>query len=352
MKPKIIFVTGSLEQGGAERVISILSNKLLINYDVSIVCYYNRPHFFTIAPEVNIYNLEKNSSYNNVFSKAVCLRKFLLSQKNCVVVAFMLPYYVFTVLSLLGTKIKIVASERTDPRRHSFFRKILSRLCLYRVKALIVQTETAKSYYPLNIQVKTTVIYNPLSDDIKSIFYKSNTGNVNIVTMSRFVKDKNLQLLIHAFRNLCDSFNNITLTMYGNGPLKDELQKLVRHLNLQDCVFFPGYTLNASEALSEADIYVCSSNYEGLPNSLIEAMSCGIPSVSTRVAGAVDLIADGVNGLLVDIDDLNALTVQLSLLCSNDSLRTKLGKEASKIRELVNPNLITKQWDQLLNNVL
>jgi glycosyltransferase involved in cell wall biosynthesis len=264
----------------------------------------------------------------------------------------MLPYYVFTVLSLLGTKLKIVASERTDPRRHSFYRKILSRLCLFRVNALVVQTESAKSYYPLRIQAKTTIIYNPLGDDFKNNYYKSSTGNINIVTMSRFVKEKNLQLLIHSFDNLKDNFNNITLTMYGNGPLKDELQNLVKHLNLQNRIFFPGHTSNVSRALSEADIYVCSSHYEGLPNSLIEAMSCGIPSVSTRVAGAVDLIEDGVNGLLVNIGDLNAMTTALIKLCNNDSLRDKMGKEASKIRELVNPHLIIKQWEQLLNKVL
>src|SRR5690554_3070818 len=106
MKPTVIFITGTLFQGGAERVISIISEKLLKNYDVNIVCFYSRPVFYKIASGVKLFDLEKDFGCKNIFSKALCLRKFLLSQKKCIVVAFMLPFYVFTVASLWGTNLK------------------------------------------------------------------------------------------------------------------------------------------------------------------------------------------------------------------------------------------------------
>ncbi len=347
-KPCIAFVTGSLANGGAERVISIISSALAKKYNVCIICYYDYPIFYTIDERIEVINMESDWHCYTMTRKAIALRKFITDNNIKVILPFMLPYYTFTIFSLFGTCTKIIASERSDPRKESLFRRLLSKLALLFTSILVVQTEGVKKCFPKKILYKIRVIYNPVNRDfIDARYIPSN--RINIISVGRLYPSKNHMLLISAFAELAEKYDDIILTIYGEGPQREDLENLIKKIGLQERIFLPGPTINVLQQLEKASIFVCSSNHEGMPNAVIEAMVVGVPTISTRVYGSIDLIQNEVNGLLVEIGDLNGMREAIEKLLIDESLRTQIGIAAKQILKLVHPDSICEQWIKLVD---
>ena len=161
---KIVFTLASLGSGGAERVVSLLANKMAEQgYQMEIICLKFNDVYYKLHPEVKV-TLAMQQTKNRL-TEVFWLRKYIKQEKPDVVIAFTEGVYCFTIAALLGTKIPVIASERLDPSAMTWKRNLLKRLLLPYADWLVVQTKTIKDYFPQTIQKKTSVIYNPVKDE-------------------------------------------------------------------------------------------------------------------------------------------------------------------------------------------
>lgn len=343
IRMKIIFITGTMRSGGAERVISILSSQLIEHYEVDILCYYSAPIFYNVDYRVNIVDITKEWQCNTHLCKLISLRKYVKSQKKSVVISFMMPFYIFSAISLLGIKTPFIAAERSDPNSAPKIRQILSKLLMFKYDVLVTQTQGAKSFFENKNNCELRVIYNPINPSLINVKHED-PEEKHFISLSRFVPEKNQKLLISAFKKVLGTYPNCKLTIYGEGPLRDNLQAQIDNLGIHNEVALPGITNDIVEAFCNASVYVCSSNHEGMPNSVIEAMVCGMPTISTRVMGSIDLIQDGENGLLVEIGNEKELANAMLKLITDKDMRRTFSNEARNIANLLDTDKIVKQW--------
>nr|WP_239576133.1 glycosyltransferase [Enterococcus lemanii] len=174
-----------------------------------------------------------------------------------------------------------------------------------------------------------------------------------IVSIGRLVEQKNHALLIKAFAKVIDLFPNTELHIYGNGPLKLELENLARKLNVYEKVFINNAIPDVLSKVSDAKLFVLSSNYEGMPNVLIEMMAIGIPVIATDcpIGGPREIIEDGINGLLVPVNDTTELSKKIIQIIDDKEFAKELTKESIKVREKLNVKRICYQWESFIDRI-
>ena len=375
---RITFLLASLGSGGAERVVSLLANKMVERgHQVEIICLKFNDVYYQTDSRVKV-TLAMEQTQNRL-TEVYWLRKYLKKQNPDVVIPFTEGVYCFTILSLLGTGIPIIASERLDPAAMSKTRKILKRLLLPFADWLVVQTQSIKEYFPESIQKKTSIIYNPVNDEVfhqiengelkieNGERYKSPDGlqvqganaassvqssKLNrIISVGRLFPQKNQEMMIRAFAKVADEFPDWQLVIFGEGPLRAELESLVSSFKLQDRVLLPGRTEHVIEELRKSKIFCMSSDYEGMSNAMIEAICVGLPIISTKVSGTDELIQDGENGLLVEIGNEKILRGCMSNLMLSPTFREDMTSQNMKLSYLFNIDYIVEKWLNLINNV-
>ena len=171
-----------------------------------------------------------------------------------------------------------------------------------------------------------------------------------IIAVNRITKQKNLPMLIKAFDLVKDKFPDYKLHIYGRGEAENEIRQLIAQLNLNSRVELKGFSNNIYEEIKKSRLYVISSDYEGLSNSMLEALAIGIPVIATDcpIGGAKEYITDGVNGMLVNCGDIQVLSKKIELLLMNDEMSKKFSTESIKIRKQLNPDRIVNIWEQLI----
>lgn len=353
---------GNLKAGGAERVISILANKFVATgINVSLYTWYKTDIFYKIDERVKIIQIPEGSNKNNFGGQMKWFRNEVKQESPDVILSFLAPFNILTVLSMIGLKIPVLVAERNDPYfvspNHNWFWKIVRNFAYWLADGVLVQTNVNKSHFPWYIKKKSTIIYNPVtfsSDKIGEALMHEKRKE--IVSVTRLEKQKNVSMLIEAFAKFQKVHPEYILTVYGEGEEREALEKKIEDMHLNQCVFLPGRKKNVHDLIVGAEIFAMASNFEGMSNSLIEAMCLGLPCISTKVSGATDLIKDGKNGLLVDLGDIEGLYRAFCRLTDNPKLEFSLGQEAQKLNDTLNVDLISKQWldyiDQHANGVL
>ena len=232
-------------------------------------------------------------------------------------------------------------------------RKILKRLLLPFADWLVVQTQSIKDYFPESIQKKTSIIYNPVNEESLSPALPSREGRLNrIISVGRLYPQKNQEMMIRAFAKVADEYPDWQLVIFGEGPLRAELEFLVSSFKLQDRVLLPGRTERVIEELRKSKIFCLSSDYEGMSNAMIEAICVGLPIVSTKVSGTEELIRDGENGLIVELGDEDGLIKCFSQLISSPSLQDKMSEENTLLAKIFYIDNIVDEWITLINSVV
>jgi len=165
--------------------------------------------------------------------------------------------------------------------------------------------------------------------DKKKLRKKYGAENVFwVVTATRLVETKNLEMLIDVGAALRNTGLNVQISVFGLGPLEQNLRQRIKALHLKELVKLQGFTDRLEEILKAADVFVLCSRHEGLPMALIEAMSAGIPAVCTSVGGMKEVIIDGHNGLLVQLNDVQAMADAIQRLWEDKALRKRLSSNA------------------------
>lgn len=343
---RFVIFNGTLMQGGAERVISILSKKMIENgIKINILLYHDKPVFYDIDSRVKITVVERETKSDNVIKNIVWMRKYF-SQNADVVISFLAPFNILAILSHFGLKSKIVVADRNDPRyvpSNFLVRKLRDFLYCF-ADGIVVQTSHNQKYFGGTVKKKSVVIYNPV--DLKDRAGEAlRTQKENeIVSVGRLMPQKNQLMLLNAFARIHAEYPEYKLIIYGEGSSREILEREIENLNLSGCVSLPGTSKKVFDDIAGAKMFVLSSDYEGMPNALIEAMCLGLPCISTKVSGATDLIRNGENGVLVEIGDVNGLYLAMKSLIENIELSEKCSNAAVSINNELNIDSIMEKW--------
>lgn len=347
---KITFVTSTLTSGGSERVMSILANELANRgHDVSIILLRAPKVFYPIDDAVKLYFAQDFSK--NIMGKALWLRKHIKKERPDVVIPFMTSVYCVTIFALLGVGVPIISSERIDPRFSNRMRKVMRWVFLRFTTHLVVQTQAIKAYYSQSIQRRTSIIPNPITEKV----FEQPT-NVNkkrrIISVGRLYDQKNQKMMISAFSQIANQYPDYTMVIYGEGPLRQELEDYIKSLGMEYKVLLPGRTDNIVEELYNSEIFCLSSDYEGMSNALLEAVCVGMPVISTRVSGVDDILINGENGLVVEVGDVDGLVVAFQTLLNDKELCGKFSKYNKQISVNYKIEKIVDDWEALINSVV
>ncbi len=276
--------------------------------------------------------------------------KLLKQRKNAVAISLAVSTNFAMGACAPFVKNKIIISDRNDPtqRPKNRIKQLIRNLAFKQADVLVLQTEDVLRYYQKHINRTGVVIPNPINGDLPNRF----TGQRKkvIVTASRLNKQKNLPMLIRAFAKLSAEYPEYTLEIFGRGEDEESLRELVSQMELDTKVVFRGFSKDLYHDILDCAMYICPSNYEGISNSLIEALGLGLPTISTDcpVGGSRMLIDNGENGILIPVGDQEALYQKMKQLIDQPALAERLSANAVNVRERFEVDHIAQMWlDQM-----
>jgi len=357
---KIVFFISSLRQGGAERVVTVLSNNLSKRHDVVIVTLSNEvDEFYKINDGIKRdYLFKKSKAKTNKLSTLFQLfdtikGMYLIIKKHQpdVAVSFINKFNVLGIIASKLSKTPIVVSERSNPYRDikgifDYLRKVLYPYS----DAIIFQTNGAASYFNNKIRKKSMIIYNPLDDTVKEEIKKKE--NV-IIAMGRLEPVKNYELLIESVNIMKERLRKSKwqVHIYGDGSQKETLAQLITKYHINDLVILKGPTKSPYSVLASAKVFALTSRYEGFPNALCEAMANGCVPVSVNCDfGPSEIIENNINGFLTQDNALDISNKIITLVESSNKIH-EMKIEAMRIKKKLNVEIISSQWEDIFNRI-
>lgn len=373
-KIKIAFFLPSLEGGGTERnTVNLINGLSKRNFEISLILgYIKGPFVKEVSKEISVINLNTQHFYLLLFKFIKYFRK---ESPDIFVSAF--PH--INIISIIAksfarVKTKLVLGERTtiscltDSAR-TFFGRLIAYFLPYFIrffypradKIVCVSKGVAEDLSKIiNLPNKIIVIYNPvISDRIyrltkEKVFHPwfLDKKTPTILAVGRLIKAKDYPTLLRAF-NLVSQKKIIHLVILGKGEEKERIELLGQKLEISKDIVFLGFQKNPYKYMSKASVFVLSSSREGFPSTLIEAMACGVPVVSTDCqSGPNEIIKNGKNGILVSVGDWKSLAEAILKLLNDSNLRKELLYEAKKETKdfLIEKSVL--EYDKLFKEII
>jgi len=367
---KIMLVINSLGRGGAERIMTALGNHWAeTGHQITLVTFSaDQQIIYRLNPAIQRVCLDfggKSRSVVGALARNIRgilrLRRYLRTERPVVVVSFMMRANVLILIASRGLNCKVIVSERSDPR-HSHIRCVWFLLCRIMYKfadQVVLQTEAVKCWFQSAIGTAAyVVIPNPLTEGFvselpyaRSLREILNVGQEAkiVIALGQLKKHKGFDFLIQAFNLVHIKHPRWHLVIFGEGEERHALHGLAQQLDMDAYVHLPGLTESPRHMLTESDMFVLSSRYEGFPNVLLEAMACGLPAVSFACpSGPEEIITHNRDGVLVKHGDVEGLSQAMALLMEDDSRRSILGNNARKSVQRYAPAMILSRWDEML----
>jgi len=346
----IAVVTRHMGAGGAERVIAqLLNNWCAQGVRCSLFCMNPQPAFYPIPDAVTYYDIPffSENRWIDKIKKYAHLRKRILAAGPDVVLALPEEIGAYVIPALAGTGIPVVVSERNNPwvMPDKKFTRLVRKAAYPFAGGLIFQTEQAAAFFPQKQQEKGIVLPNPLDSDRLPPVSDGPREKI-VLSAGRLEPQKNFSLLIRAFAQFHETHPDHRLVIYGDGSQRQELEALAEKLLPENSWSMPGKVENLPEKMAESEIFALTSDYEGMPNVLIEAMAMGTPCISTDCApgGAQALIDNGKNGMIVPVSDEVALVKGMCYLADHPQTAKNIGERAVEIRQTLDAKAVSGQW--------
>ncbi len=355
---KLVFICHGIGNGGAERVFTTIANHISeMGHKVIIVTTNPSNNDYVLHNKIDHIEAyqESGNRISRVLNRLKTIRKVVKEIKPDCVISFSAVCNIQALLALTLIKKKIIISERTDPSRYpeSKIYKILRWVLYPKADRIVFQTRMAKEYFGKKIQKKGIIIENPI---------RSNLPEPQIVRTEKIIigvgslcEQKNWFVALKACELFFKKNPDYIFEIYGEGEDRDALLEYIRERDiLKSRVFLKGFCSTIEDKLKIAKIYISSSDYEGISNSMLEALALGTPVICTDcpVGGAKAMIDHKKNGILVPVGDYKSMSKALILLAQNDDICQKLSREAIRVREKYSENIIVDTWVNLINMVL
>ena len=377
---KIMFHINSLGKGGAERVVSLLSGEFVKdNIQVVIATEWVEAEEYPISEQIRRIHVGLNekqehfSSLAKQWYRVANLRKAIKEEKPDMVISFCIKANYRATMATTGMKVPVITSVRSDPKIDYVGKKneIVNKLFFNRADGCVFQTEEAKSFFDEVLQKKSTIICNPVNE--KFLKAKRQAPTPKIVCVGRLVKSKNQMLLVKAFEEVLKKYPDYHLYFYGDGS-NDECKELlidyvnktdinvdscqqkssVKKLSLKDVVHFMGISNTLETDIADAAMFVLPSDYEGMPNALMEAMTLGLPSISTDCpcGGSRYWIEHKENGLLFPVGDANALKEAILYYIEHPEKAEEMGEKARMKLQSATLDKVYAEWKNYMEQIM
>jgi glycosyltransferase involved in cell wall biosynthesis len=342
---KIIFVIPNMTGGGTERVISLLSAEYIKRgYEVAIMQFAGYEHAYELDEKTEDFSVAPKSNGNPFVcvKRLIAMRRYFKRNPDSCIFAFCVMGAVFSVIASWGMKRYLLVAERNNPDSCNVPK--LRNWAYKRADRITFQTEEGIGYFPQPIARKAVVIPNPIDAAVPERYLGSRRHRV--VTVGRLHHQKNQSLLLHAFADFSKRFTDYELHIYGQGELETQLKMQAKELGIADKTVWHGFSENVKEEIVDCRMFVLSSDYEGISNSMLEALAMGIPTISTDcpIGGARIYITNGENGLLVPVGAQEALMEAMVRVAEDDELAERLSGNAVKVKEQYSVSNIAEQF--------
>lgn len=338
---KILIAIPTLTGGGAERVASVWASKLAERgYDVSVLVFARKENEYALHPAVKLHSVaESEEEYRatSYFGRYRTIRRFVKELCPAHVISFLPAMQVWMMAASRGLGVSRIETIRVNPWRISMrnpLAKAAWHACYHTGRHIIVQTNDQTPYFSKRDQKKCVLIPNPISP-----LYVENYKGDTPVEVRRFVAagrldpQKNYPMMLRAFRRVADTYPDATLRIFGTGSdgYRAELQALIDSLGLTEQVKLMGRTPHMEEEYKKSDAFLMTSDYEGLPNALAEAMASRLLVISTDCkTGPRDFVEDGENGYLVPVGDEDALADRMLRLMAMGEEERRAMQDAAR----------------------
>jgi glycosyltransferase involved in cell wall biosynthesis len=358
----LMLVTTSLGAGGAERVASTLVNAwakrgehvTLVTLDAAT------PDFYSLDPEVSRVRLDLSCDsanwrefiFNNI-RRVWKLRSVVRSCAPDVIVSFIDKTNVLVLLATRGLNVPVIVEEHIDPRMHPVggIAQWLRGLVYPRACAVVVLTSSVVGWArEIAGSTPVHVIPNPISHQFLcgQVTNDRSSGHT-VVAMGRMNPQKGFDMLLSAFAQCAPKRPDWRLRIVGEGPERPRLKTMVEDLRLDDRVSLDPVVKEPEKVLRTSDLFVLSSRYEGFPMVLLEAMACGLPVVSFDCpSGPREMIREGVDGVLVPPNDVDAMARALDRLMGAEDERQRLGRRAVEVINRFGLAPVMDMWNEIL----
>lgn len=358
---KIAFHLNSLERGGAERVVTNLAGQFVANgHEVFIATESQGEEEYVIDERIHRVHVgltkeqEEKGRYNKFIARIVNLRQFVLREKPDVVIAFARKANYRALTATIGTKIPVVISVRIAPvgNYDHLTDKIQIALLFPRAAGCVFQTQEQKDFFPKYLQDKSRIILNAINPKFLGNPIPE-TREKAVVHSGRIVDFKNQLMLIRAFIEVHKKHPDYILKIFGydtGDGTWQQLEALIEEKQAGDYVKLMGGSDQLEKDMIQGAVAAFSSDMEGMPNAMLEAMALGLPVVATDCPGGGPrmVITPEENGLLVPVGDDKALAEAINRLLENSEFAEQLGRNAAKIGEKASAEMIFREWEEYL----
>lgn len=359
MGKKLIFYIDSMQLGGAERVMSNLCNYFASKNDEVLLINDSRP--LDGAKEYELDNRIKRLFLDTDgirvirnLKRILALRRIMKNENADIVISFLGPPNIRMLISSIGLNTKRLVSVRNDPRKEygQGLRRIFANIIFLSTDGCVFQTQMAADYFWKPIQNKSVILYNMVKKD----FFEGTCMGTekSILMVGRLQEQKNPELLIKAFARIHNKLPGYVVEYYGEGELESNLKKIALQLGVSEKIKFKGKTQEIKEKLERARLYVMTSDYEGMPNSLMEAMAVGIPAISTDCpcGGPRMLITNETEGRLIPVNDDKKLSATIMEILENEDMWHSISVHEKKRAQAFLPEKVMDEWEKYINDVI
>lgn len=358
-KPHIAMLIGALSRGGSERVLVNLAEYLVNRgWRVTLVTQYRKNGEYPLNPAIErvISDIAPEetgrSRVLNFIRRFRKLRKIWKKQKPDLILSFIGKNNIMALLTSRFLHIPVAVSVRGEPSMEYYngWMRFMARQLFGIADGVILQTGRCFDFFPQSVRKKAVIMKNPISREFFREPYQGERRK-EITAVGRIDENKNHELLIRAFAGISEEFSEYRLVIYGEGELRSRLIDMAAELGLEGRISLPGAAENVADAIYKTSVFVLPSNTEGVPNTLIEAMALGLPVISTDCpcGGPADLIEQGVNGILVPVQNQTELQEKLHFLLNNLHIRESMGEAARKTAAIYQPETVCEEWRKYLS---
>lgn len=355
---KIFFYINCLEKGGAERVIIQLSKQFHEKGNVvKLITSFTSEEEYELPSDLERVSLFSQQLVGNRIRRNYLLIKKLRvlckRERPDILVSFMQEPNFRSIIATLGLKTKSLISVRNDPEMEYSGKAghLIAKFILPIANGCVFQTYAAREWFPEKLRKKSKIIFNQVSQDFFSIRHIPSN---EIVVIGRLAEQKNPVLAINAFSLIHNEFPEYILNIYGKGPLKELLENRIHELKLEEYINLMGTTNKVPEVLGKSSVYILCSNYEGLPNALMEAQAVGIACIATNCpcGGPESIIENDVNGILVGVGNQEELYMAMKRVLSDNLYRERLEYNAKIMAKRFEPDIVFNQWNDYIESLI